>query len=268
MAKIKIERSPLKDKPRRNPGQSLDEQITQLIYVDFSCTLLIFFYFLVITLLEWGRLFKPFPPQPLTFTVITLCILLYTIRSLRKTKIKVNNLRLGRDGEKATGQFLEKLRSRGCMVYHDIICGNFNLDHVIISEKGIFLIETKTYSKSPTGKNFISYKNGKLLINGYESLSNPIEQVSSSARYLSEIILKETGIKQNIESMIVFPGWFIEDTIIHISKGILVTNPKILPNIIYNKQSIIDKENVRKIASGLSRYIRRTEVSIEKLKKA
>jgi hypothetical protein len=40
----------------------------------------------------------------------------------------------GREGEKAVGQYLERLRARGYQVLHDIPGENFNIDHVLIGQ--------------------------------------------------------------------------------------------------------------------------------------
>jgi len=268
MKKSIIDRSPLKGKPRRNPGQSLDEEITELINSDFMSLALVASVSVAMAAYEWFRLLYPSPPQPIFMTILAAGILGYTVFRFFGIAKKVKTLKLGRDGEKVTGQYLEKLRTKGCMVYHDILGDNFNLDHVLISEKGIFIVETKTYSKSPTGKNVIGFREGKILINGNESLSNPIEQVSASIQFLSEVLLKETGVEYNVGAIIVYPGWFIENSIIQVNQKISVTNPKILFNLLNEKPVKNDSENIRKACSGLSRFIRRTELLNEQLKKA
>jgi hypothetical protein len=59
---------------------------------------------------------------------------------------RVRRLRLGRDGERVVGRFLERLREGGGQVFHDIPEEGFNLDHVVISPHGLYAIETKTLS--------------------------------------------------------------------------------------------------------------------------
>jgi hypothetical protein len=61
--------------------------------------------------------------------------------SLRK---RIKELRLGRDGEKIVAEQLECLRESGAQVFHDVPGDGFNLDHVVISNHGIYAIETKT----------------------------------------------------------------------------------------------------------------------------
>ena len=68
------------------------------------------------------------------------------------------------DWERAVGQTLEALRRKGYRVFHDLIGEGFNLDHVIISEHGVFSVETKTYSKPAKGGCKIIYNGDGYLL--------------------------------------------------------------------------------------------------------
>jgi hypothetical protein len=60
----------------------------------------------------------------------------------------MRTLRQGIEGEKAVGQFLERLREQRYQVFHDLVGDGFNVDHVLIGPAGVFTIETKTSSPS------------------------------------------------------------------------------------------------------------------------
>ncbi|HJZ12344.1 MAG TPA: NERD domain-containing protein, partial [Acidobacteriota bacterium] len=65
----KDKRSPLTDKPLRNPGQSLDEQIHDLIS-NYALGPLVFALFLVlVAALEWLKYFGSIPPRPVLYSV-------------------------------------------------------------------------------------------------------------------------------------------------------------------------------------------------------
>ena len=51
----------------------------------------------------------------------------------------------GARGEEKVAEFLSNLPD-GFEVFHDIQCDGFNIDHVVASPAGIFLIETKSHS--------------------------------------------------------------------------------------------------------------------------
>jgi hypothetical protein len=65
----KERRSPLKAKPLRNPGQSLDEQIHDLIS-DYALGPAVFALFLVLlAALEWVKYAQAVPPKPVLYSV-------------------------------------------------------------------------------------------------------------------------------------------------------------------------------------------------------
>src|SRR6266446_2229546 len=144
-------KSPLRNKPVRNPGQSLDEQLTNLLddglIPYFVCAAALF----VLALMEWLGALTRSPRHPILFTVLaggSIGFLIVKVLQLRK---RAWNLRVGRDGERLVGQSLEELRSVGAQVFHDVLGEGFNLDHVVICDRGVFVIETKTRSKPKAG---------------------------------------------------------------------------------------------------------------------
>lgn len=147
----RLTKSPLKETPLRNPGQSLDEEL-QNIYVDKVLPLI-----MAPTLLatfagvEWLRLYWPTAPSPWFATGIAVLAIAYSVYQLIRIIPRISSLRLGRDGERVVGQSLEELRAGGAIILHDIVGNGFNVDHVVISPHGIYVVETKTFSK-PKGK--------------------------------------------------------------------------------------------------------------------
>jgi Nuclease-related domain len=139
--------SPLKAKPLRLPGESVDKEIDRWIN---DATLGPFFgagSFCIVAFFEWYGYLTHTPRQPIVFTGIAVAALLYAGWRFRVIRKQVRQLRQGRDGERVVGQFLERLREGGGQVFHDIPGEGFNLDHVVISTHGIYAIETKTLSK-------------------------------------------------------------------------------------------------------------------------
>jgi len=122
------------------------------------------------------------------------------------------SLRLGRDGEKVVGQYLEGLRANGAKVFHDIQGQNFNLDHVVIARSGIYVIETKTYSKPESGRPVIVFNGQSLKINGLPENDKSITQVTAAANWLRSELKESTGKQFKTKPVVVFPGWFIEST--------------------------------------------------------
>jgi hypothetical protein len=250
-------KSPLKDSPLRTPGQSLDESIQKMLdeviitYVLFPLILLMF---TVWNWLLWYQVVKL--PNPILMTVLVIGVSIYSFLKIHRVRKKLRALRLGRDGERAVGQTLDALRGKGCRVFHDLIGGEFNLDHVIVSEHGVFSIETKTYSKPAKGECKIIYGDDGISINGYKPEKRILIQVEAQKKWLEKHIVKLTGIKLTVKPVIVFPGWYVENR--SNVNDTWVLEPKALPAYIGNSPKTLTEENVRLISNHLSRYIRTT----------
>ncbi len=133
-------RSPLKSSPLRNPGQSLDEEIKKIYDEDIDEYILMTVFCFTITCLEWWRWYYELPPTPVLWTFLSVGLIPYCIFRIAGCKKRLRSLKLGRDGERAVGQYLELLREKGYRIFHDLIGENFNLDHVIVSNHGILVI--------------------------------------------------------------------------------------------------------------------------------
>lgn len=254
-------KSPIKNKPLRHAGQSLDEQIDTLINekaVSYVLSGIFVFWFAGY---EWWRFYRNPEPSP---KIITVFALAWTVFCAYKIKIilnKVRNLRQGRDGERAVGQYLDELRQNGHRVFHDILADQFNVDHVVISTKGIFAIETKTYSKPQRGEARITFDGEKLLIKGKQPTNNPVTQVSAAAKWLQSVLLESTGKKMPIKPVVLFPGWFIETLPQARNASAWVLNPKAFPAYITNQANVLTNEDMQLACYHLSRYIRSKEAS-------
>jgi Nuclease-related domain len=68
----------------------------------------------------------------------------------------------GMEGERKVGKVLKQL-PEGWRVWHDLNIGDENIDHVVASAKGVFIVEAKNYSDSllATPKGLYSHGNKK-----------------------------------------------------------------------------------------------------------
>lgn len=101
--KSKSKRSPLKEKPLRLPGQSLDDAIISrgddlLPYILYPLMLFSF------TILEWLRWIKDYPPQrvAIVFSIVTFLVTIYCVIRIIRIRRDIASLKLGRDGEKSS----------------------------------------------------------------------------------------------------------------------------------------------------------------------
>lgn len=252
-------KTPLKDKPLRNPGESLDKQIDDLLYDEVFTYFFISTIAIILAMLEWQRWYSKASPSPWTFSIIAMVIVCYSIVKIVWGIKKIRLLKQGRDGEKAVGQYLENLREQGTKVFHDIPGDGFNLDHVVICKSGLYVIETKTYSKPDKGEAKIIFNGDAIFLNGKIETNKPIIQVRAASKWLSDLILESTGLKLTAKPVIVFPGWFIEPTSESKTSDVWALNPKALPTFIGNSKERLSIEQVRMVSGHLSRYVRRFE---------
>lgn len=126
--------------------------------------------------------------------------------------------RLGYLGELAVAEALSKLPHTEWRVFHDVpMTGengqDFNLDHVVLGPPGVFVIETKTWSKFR-----------RRMVNGYRLLVNgdrvefpdlhrsesPLKQAQANAAALAAWLEAETGEKPWVHAQVVTPGWAVK----------------------------------------------------------
>ena len=249
-------KSPLKYNPLRNPGQSGDEYIQEYL-LDKALPLIIFaFGMVLLAILEWYRWATNSPPIPILMTVIAIFSVLYAVIRGAIVRKKLKALRLGRDGEIAVGQYLELLRENGAKVFHDIPGNGFNLDHVVIDKSGIYVIETKTFSKPEKGQPIVIYDGEKVLVNGKEAGRNPVIQVKAACNWLKEQLKHSTGKDCNPRPVVVFPGWFVQPTVEAKNSDVWVLNPKALPSFISKSKSQLENDDINLFSFHLSRYVR------------
>jgi hypothetical protein len=257
-SKTPAKKSPLKAKPLRLPGQSLQDEINNLIDDKIESYLLYPLVFFVVAFLEWAGWYYELPRQPWLYTALAIgfsCFAAYRIIPIRR---RIKLLKQARDGEKAVGQFLESLRAQGHHVFHDIIGEGFNIDHVVIGPKGVFTVETKTISKPIRGEAKVVYDGVMIRVDGYKPARDPIVQAKAQANWLKELFLEETGKKIAIQPIVVYPGWYIDGPPKGIKHTVWVLNPKGLPTYIENRREALADTDVHLLKASLSRRVRQS----------
>ncbi len=249
-------KSPIKSKPLRNPGDSTNDKIYDVLLDEVLKYFIIALLLFLIAMMEWWHWYFNSPPSPILSTIFALGAIAFSIYKFYKGLAKVKNLKLGRDGEKAVGQYLERLRSNGALLLHDFPGDGFNIDHVVVHASGIYAIETKTFSKPDKGEPRIVFDGESVTIFGKKPDRNPVTQARASSNWLREKLAESTGKKYVVRPVVLFPGWYIEPTAEARNTDVWVLNPKALPSFIENSRHQIDEADVHLISSHLSRYAR------------
>ncbi|MFH0847084.1 MAG: nuclease-related domain-containing protein [Chloroflexota bacterium] len=247
----KNKRNPLKDRPLRYPAQSLDEEIKRL-QMEVLTYAVYFAVSLGLAFVEWSRWYGNLQPQPIPTTIAAAVFVSYSYFKIRQLKKRIRNTKLGRDGEREVGQSLEELRQKGYAIFHDIVGGDFNIDHVVVSRRGIFAVETKTKSKPKNGR--VTFDGKSITLTGEKPDDKPIQQAIAVADWLRDSIQASTGKRFPVTPVVVFPGWYVEET--SADEKIWVLNPYGLAIKIPQKSQTLTQEDVHLIAFHLSRLIK------------
>ena len=192
-------RTPLKKRPRRNAGDSTQNMINEAL------DRLLPYWIMMVALFMYAWLeFLDRPRQP--WFILIIAVLFFIIMTWKTVKLwpKLKAMRQGRDGEKRIGQYLDNefrdvLTGRIIRIFHDVPGEKFNLDHVVICEKGIYVLETKTLSVPVKGCEKLLYKGGDHLYyedNGNKVPGNPIGQVKAGVKWLRELLRSQYELEE------------------------------------------------------------------------
>ena len=183
------------------------------------------------------------------------------MRLFNEAKIKD----LGCDGERYTGQELNYLMRSGAWVYHDLPYQYGNIDHMVVSTGGVFVVETKAVSKPQVGKGKkreakVECKNGVLHF-PHVSTSLPLKQAGIHAKYVEEYLQKRTGLRVQVKAVVALPGWFVEGQ----GGDVMVINPKrgfALQKLVV--KNVISDAGAERIASAIEEVARTVGYSTDK----
>jgi len=250
----KEQRSPIKNLPVRQPGQSIREHTENAFDSRILPWILAVGFVVVHALQEWAQSIWPARPMPWFYTALATVVALLAFVRIRKTGRRLKAEQLGRVGEEAVGQYLEeKLRHMGCQVLHDIPGDGFNIDHVVIGTTGIYMIETKTHSKPLRGNHRVVYDGKQVTVNGFTPDRDPITQARANANSLRCLIEESTGKRFTIQPVVLYPGWFVDSSADW--PDIWVMNEKLFPVTIARQRPQIDDADVHLVTYHLKRYV-------------
>lgn len=251
--------SPIKAPPLRLPGQSLQTEIEALISEGvipyFVAAVLLVF----VAALEWIGALRHAPRQPWLYTSLAVLAGVAFAWRLMWVRSRVRLLKLGRDGELVVGQFLEGLRVSGARVFHDVPGEGFNLDHVVLSTHGCYVVETKTRRKPVRGEARVTLAEDGVYIAGQQPERNPVAQARAGAAWLAKLLEESTGKRFPVRGVVAFPGWWVEPMSAQWKRDAgkpWVLEPKGLPAFIENEPETIAESDVALAAFHLSRYVR------------
>lgn len=215
----------------------------------------------IVALLEWVGKLGNVPRMPLVYAGLAAVLTIYGTIGFIRLRGKSANWKLGRDGERQVAHVLSTLNVPGARIFHDVPAesvkgGEFNLDHVIICDRGIYVIETKAWRKPLKPDPRITMRDGRIFRAGALADGDPVGQAAAVARWLGELLRRKTGRDFHCQPVLVFPGWMVEhmDPATRVVSWVL--NPKILLGWIESAHVRLEPEEVHLVADSLMVHMR------------
>ena len=152
-------------------------------------------------------------------------------------------------------------------VYHDIPFGTANIDHVVLCNQGIFVLNTKTMNLLKDADNTLVYRENLLYFKKSEKplMYDPVSQMNKEVVRFRKLLRdcqndyygNKRGYKEPvIRGVVVFPGWQVEED--GETSVVWVMPPDELSGRISKEAAVMDDVLVRHYAGLLSRWTRRT----------
>ena len=175
---------------------------------------------------------------------------------------ETENIRLGISGEQAVAEALSEVADSGFRSFHDLQAEEkWNIDHVAVGTRGVFLIETKARrrraSRNGQPEHEVIY-DGKFLQFPFYRDVKPIEQAKMNAKWLSSFLEKKTGNPVWVEPLVVLPGWFVDIP----KKGnfpVKAMNTNYLAGYLRRQAEKLEPAQVRRIITALDEKCRDVE---------
>lgn len=184
---------------------------------------------------------------------------LFLMRQILEKLREFQNMKLGMRGEQAVAEVLHEVAEHGYRAFHDLQGGEgWNIDHVAVGSKGVFLIETKTRRKRGAQGNQPSHVvrvDHKVLQFPWGEDRKAIPQAVQNAKWLANYLSKKTGESVSVEALVVLPGWFVEAMNAKVAKT-KVMNTTYLSGFLARQTEKLAPSQVRRIITALDEKCR------------
>lgn len=192
------------------------------------------------------------------YAIAAVAITAFLLSRILNSQKRRRNLTLGLEAEVAVGQALNELVRDGAWIFHDFPADGFNIDHIVVSAKGIMAIETKGRNKPTDGKGKstgwnVSYDGTALTFPGWIE-TDPLEQSIRQAKWLQEWISSAVGETVPAKPVLALPGWYINRE--NSSKGIFVINGKNPQVLVQYGQDVLPPTMIKRIVHQLDQRCR------------
>lgn len=211
-------RAPLQDRQIGHvPGQQLSKRVEEH-HENVLLALITMYYAAPIMMLAWAL--NRIPADRLKFDGLSWVFVVGAVAlfgsgayAFAKNWKQRQAAEDGLVAERVTGMQLNRLLEHGCLILHDLPGDGFNIDHVVISPRGVYAVETKSFRK-PSAKvedPFTVRYDGSVLTFPDFIETSAIEQSERYAQWLSRY-LREGQIDAPVTPALALPGWMVEQS--------------------------------------------------------
>lgn len=255
---------PFTEMPLRPPGESLRkkiEELTDAYDTELSATaiLLVGAAILASCMIAFKHA-NGYVLFWLGFTAILAGVSAW--RKFARLQRQLWDCRLGFDGERVVGEWLNRLAADGFEIFHDMPFETFNIDHIIVGPPGVYAIETKTRRKPAdikgAAKATVTYDGVSLRYPSGMPETKALDQAALNAKTLSKFLSSSTGEPTLVSPILALPGWWVDRK----ARGAVnVRNPKEIQHSFSSKNGPpLTPDRIKRIVHQLTERCR-----IEKL---
>ncbi|REC95277.1 nuclease-related domain-containing protein [Kushneria indalinina] len=129
---------------------------------------------------------------------------------------RISNLRLRLAGAMNVAHDLQNLlrtQHQGLYIFHDVPADGFTIDHVVITEHGIFSLLVRTRQAGPeiaqNGAHTLRLEGERLHFPDREE-TRPVREAQRARRWLQERLSRDCKREVPVKAVLVLPGWRIE----------------------------------------------------------
>ena len=258
MKKKQYEDKKFKTPPLRQAGQSANEQY-QKINMRISDILLPTLMALVCI---WILIILQIIGINLDYIQYLAIAVIITLISYLKVRGIYKDLycwKRGRDGEIIVGQELEKLRKDNYFAFHDIIIKNkdCNIDHIVVANSGIFVIETKAKAKTKGHYKVIGLdiKNDKVKFSTGKYDTKSLPQLKANMDWFNKQLYLITKEKYKTYGLLTYVEWYVNPDLPKID-DICIINHNNIVKFIRNSPQKFDSNQVEWLKEKIEEYLR------------
>ena len=246
-------------------GDSSADRIQNILYYKLFSWWLLFLAYLAMTL-------GSFLAVPIGISSVLTALFFFI--AARQTAVwwpRIRRMRQGLLGERLVAEYLNNSFRDGMKgtvrVYHDIPFETANIDHVVLCNQGVFVLNTKTMNLLKDAENTLVYRENLLYFKKSEKplMYDPVSQMNKEVVRFRKLLRdcqndyygNKRGYKEPvIRGVVVFPGWQVEED--GETSVVWVMPPDELSGRISKEAAVMDDVLVKHYAGLLSRWTRRT----------